>query len=195
MPRRVRPRITYANVASTLALVIALGGVSYAAGKINGNSLKDRTVGAKKIKKNVLGGTEINEGKLGRVPLAGAALNADTVGGQGPQSFKLTCPQGTTAVIGQCFETELRPDANWSDANKVCGAAGRRLPTLSELESARQNNFTVGVPPNNYELTSTFLFADNPPTEQVMQISPAGNRLHQPPTTAKPYRCVQNPTN
>src|SRR4051812_39006220 len=198
MPRRFRPRLSYANVASTLALILALGGVSYAAVKISGSSLKNRTVGAVKIKKNALGGTEINEAKVGKVPKAGLADNAgsaDTLGGQTAQSFKLSCPQGTTAVIGQCFETTLRPDANWSDANKICGAAGRRVPTLSELESARQNNFTVGNPPNNYELTSTFLFADNPPTEQVMQISPAGNRLHQPPSMAKPFRCIQNPTN
>src|SRR3954471_22176768 len=198
MPRRFRPRLSYANVASTLALILALGGVSYAAVKINGNSLKNRSVGAVKIKKNVLGGTEINEAKVGKVPKAGLAdnaTNAASLEGQSASSFKLSCPQGTTAVIGQCFETTLRPDANWSDANKICGAAGRRVPTLSELASARQNNFTVGNPPNNYELTSTFLFADNPPTEQVMQISPAGSRLHQPPSMAKPFRCVQDPTN
>jgi hypothetical protein len=194
----MRPRISYANVVSTLALVLALGGVSYAAVKINGKSIKDRTVTAKKIKKNSLGGTEINEGKVGKVPSAAnadSAGNANTVGGQSAQSFKLSCPQDTTVVIGQCFETALRPAEDWSGANKTCGSVGRRLPTLSELESARQNNFTVGVPPNNYELTSTFLFADNPPTEQVMQISPAGARLHQPPSMAKPFRCIQNPTN
>jgi hypothetical protein len=194
----MRPRISYANVVSTLALILALGGVSYAAVKINGKNIKDRTVGAKKIKKNSLGGNEINEGKLGKVPSAvnaDTATNANTVGGQNAQSFKLSCPQGTTLVIGQCFETSLRADATWSDANGACGAAGRRLPTLSELESARLNNFTVGVPPNNYELTSTFVFANNPPTETIMAISPQGFRLTLPPSTAKPFRCIQNPTN
>src|SRR5213592_1341806 len=103
----MRPRISYANVVSTLALILALGGVSYAAVKISGKSIKDRTVTAKKIKKNSLTGTEINEAKLGKVPLAvladnaGHAGNADTVGGQAASSFKLSCPQGTTAVIGQ----------------------------------------------------------------------------------------------
>src|SRR5919206_2285136 len=115
----MRPRISYANVVSTLALVLALGGVSYAAVKINGKTIKDRTVTAKKIKKNSLTGTEINEAKLGKVPKAaladnatnaGHATNADnatnasTLGGQAPSSFKLSCPQGTTLVIGQCFE-------------------------------------------------------------------------------------------
>jgi hypothetical protein len=201
MPRRFRPRISYANVVSTLALVLALGGVSYAAVKISGKTIKDRTVTAKKIKKNSLTGTEINEAKLGKVPVAALADNAtnagnaSTVGGQAPSAFKLSCPTGTTLAIGQCFETTLRADTSWSDANKICGSVGRRLPTLSELESARQNNVQVGVPPNNYELTSTFVFANNPPTETVMAISPAGDRLTIPPTTAKPYRCIQNPTN
>jgi hypothetical protein len=201
MRRRLRPRITYANVASTLALVLALGGVSYAAVKINGKSIKDRTVTAKKIKKNSLTGTEVNEAKLAKVPLAALADNAthatdaNTVGGQAPSSFKLSCPAGTTLVIGQCFETSLRSDATWSDANGACGAAGRRLPTLSELESARLNNFTVGVPPNNYELTSTFVFANNPPTETIMAISPQGFRLTLAPNQTKPFRCIQSPTN
>jgi hypothetical protein len=175
--------------------------------KINGKNLKDRTVAAKKLKKNTLTGTEINEAKLGKVPFAGLADNAtnatnathatdaNTVGGQAPSSFKLSCPQDTTAVIGQCFETALRPAENWSGANKTCGSVGRRLPTLSELESARQNNFTVGVPPNNYELSSTFVFANNPPTETIMAISPNGDRLIQTPSNTRPFRCIQNPTN
>ena len=191
----MRPRISYANVVSTLALILALGGVSYAAVKINGKNIKDRTVTAKKIKKNSLGGNEINEAKLAKVPAAALADNASSLGGQTAQSFKLSCPQDTTLVIGQCFETSLRADATWSDANGACGAAGRRLPTLSELESARLNNFTVGVPPNNYEMTSTFVFANNPPTETIRAISPAGNRLTLAPNQAKPFRCIQNPTN
>ena len=213
MPRRFRPRLSYANVASTLALVLALGGVSYAAVKINGKTIKNRTVGAAKIKKNALTGTEINEAKLGKVPLAALAdnatnaghalnadnathaTNADTVGGQAPSAFKLSCPQGLTLAIGQCFETTLRPAENWSGANKTCGSVGRRLPTLSELESARQNNVAVGVQPNNYELSSTFVFANNPPTETIMAISPAGDRLTLPPADTKPFRCIQNPTN
>lgn len=185
-----RPRISYANVVSTLALVLALGGVSYAAVKISGKSIKDRSVGAAKIKKNSLTGTEINEAKLGKVP---AAANADAVGGQSAQSFKLSCPQGTTAVIGECFETSLRAAASLSDAVKTCGAAGRRLPTFAELESARQNNVSVGAPSSNYEMSST-VGADSP--NNVLDIDSAGNRFAQTYTDAThQFRCVQSPTN
>jgi hypothetical protein len=191
----MRPRISYANVVSTLALVLALGGVSYAAVKINGKNIKDRTVTAKKIKKNSLGGNEINEGKLGKVLSAASAdtaANANTVGGQAPSSFKLSCPQDTTLAIGQCFETSLRTAANWKDANKTCGAAGRRVPTLAELDSARQNDVAVGVPPNNYEMSSTVVFET---ADKYQAISPAGDLLKQLLTDARPFRCIQSPTN
>ena len=197
----MRPRISYANVVSTLALILALGGVSYAAVRISGKSIKNRTVGAVKIKKNSLTGTEINEAKLGKVPLAALADsatnagNANTVGGQAPSAFKLSCPSGTTLAIGECFETSLRPDAKWTDANKTCGAAGRRVPTLSELDGIRQNNFTVGVPPNNYELSSTFELSGTGDTQVVMSMDPMGNLLAVPLTGTKPYRCVTTPTN
>jgi hypothetical protein len=202
MPRRFRPRISYANVVSTLALVLALGGVSYAAVKISGKTIKDRTVTAKKIKKNSLTGTEINEAKLGKVPKAALAdnatnaahaTNADTVGGQNPSSLKLSCPTGTTLAIGECFETTLRAADTWSNANKICGAAGRRLPTFAELESARQNNVAVGAPPSNYEMSAT-VGADSP--NNVLDIDPSGNRFAQTYTDAThQYRCIQSPTN
>jgi hypothetical protein len=189
MPRRFRPRLTYANVASTLALVLALGGVSYAAVTINGKNLKNRTVGAVKIKKNVLGGTEINELKLGKVASAG---NADTVGGQSPTSFKLSCPQGLTLAIGQCFETSLRTAATWSGANGTCGGLGRRVPTIAELDSARQNNVAVGVPLNNYEMSASINYDA---AEAYWSIDPAGNRVRDPIANTRPFRCIQSPTN
>jgi hypothetical protein len=201
MPRRFRPRLSYANVASTLALVLALGGVSYAAVKINGKSLKDRTVGAVKIKKNSLTGKEVNEAKLAKVPLAALAdnatnatnaTNAATLGGQAPSAFKLSCPQGLTLAIGQCFETSLRTADTWSGANKTCGSVGRRLPTIAELESARQNNVTVGVPPNNYEMSGSINYDA---AETVWSTDPAGNRVRDPLATTRPFRCIQNQTN
>jgi hypothetical protein len=197
----MRPRISYANVVSTLALVLALGGVSYAAVKINGKNLKDRTVTAKKIKKHSLTATEINKLKLGKVANAAiadnaahadTATNANTVGGQAPSSFKLSCPTGTTLAIGQCFETSLRTAASWSAANQTCGAAGRRVPTMAELDSARQNNVTVGVPPNNYEMSSSVVYEAG---EKYEATDPTGNTIRELLTAARPFRCIQSPTN
>jgi len=78
----MRPKLTYANVTATLALIIAVGGASaFAATQLAKNS-----VGAKQIKKNAvtgakvknqsLTGSDINLAKLGTVPSATHAANA-----------------------------------------------------------------------------------------------------------------------
>lgn len=86
-----RPRLSYANVVSSLALFLAIGGVSWAAATLPKNSvgskqLKKNAVTNKKIKKSAitsskvkdrsLVGADINLAKLGKVPTASAA---DTV--------------------------------------------------------------------------------------------------------------------
>ena len=46
---RMKKRLTYANVMSTIAVFVALGGSSYAAFSISGSSIKNRSIPAKKI--------------------------------------------------------------------------------------------------------------------------------------------------
>lgn len=72
-----------ALVISLIALFTALGGTGYAALRIDGRSIKNRTVAGKKIKKDSLGRAEIRESKLGRVPSArraNSAARADSAG-------------------------------------------------------------------------------------------------------------------
>ncbi len=69
--RRLRAKLTYANVMSTLAVFIALGGSSYAALKITGRDVKNSSLTYKDLKRNTLGGSRIRESRLGTVP-AGA---------------------------------------------------------------------------------------------------------------------------
>ena len=73
----MRRHLTYANVVSTLCLFVLLGGAAHAAGLINGKRLQNRTVGAKKIKRNSLGGAEVRESRLKRVPRASDAEALD----------------------------------------------------------------------------------------------------------------------
>jgi hypothetical protein len=209
MKRLPRPRISYANVVATLALVLAVGGTSYAAITINGKSLKNRSVAGKKLKKNTVTGTEVKESKLGKVPRATQADNAATadtaagastsanaskLGGQTPESYRVACPGGTIRVLDECFEPNLRTAGTFSAAVKACGADGRRLPTFGELEGARQNGFATGVPnTTDYELTAT-AYRDG--TDQVWGIDASGNRFPGDyPTYSKPFRCVAIPTN
>jgi hypothetical protein len=100
---QIRKRLTYANVMSSIAVFLLLGGgAAFAAGKLAKNSvgskqLKANSVTAKKIKKNAvtnkkikanavtgakvkdqsLTGADINLGTLGTVPNAAHATNSD----------------------------------------------------------------------------------------------------------------------
>jgi hypothetical protein len=86
LPSRLRRHLTYANAMASIAVFVALGGVSYAAATINGNSIVKRTIGAGKlkngtltsnqVKQNGLTGSVIDESSLATVPSAQTAASA-----------------------------------------------------------------------------------------------------------------------
>jgi hypothetical protein len=69
----VRP--SPALVISIIALIAALAGTAYAAGRINGSSIVGHSISGHKLKKNTLNGNQINNQKIGTVPTAKKALN------------------------------------------------------------------------------------------------------------------------
>jgi hypothetical protein len=91
----------YAAVTSTLALVVALGGTSYAATQIGTNQIAANAVTSPKIKNDSIQGKDVKESTLGRVPSASEALtaakadlatkaeDADTVNGVTPSKIFL----------------------------------------------------------------------------------------------------------
>ena len=94
---RFRPSLPL--VVSLLALVVSLGGTSYAAAKINGNQIKPGTLAGKtlkaktvkraKIAPDTLTGAQVKEVTLGKVRAAG---QADTAG---RADLALDVPDGT----------------------------------------------------------------------------------------------------
>jgi hypothetical protein len=89
----MRLRLTYSNVMSTLAFMLALGGGAAIAKQalLNGRDIRPRSIPANRIVKHSLTGSEINLGKLGVVRNAGHALTADNasgLGGQGPAAYE-----------------------------------------------------------------------------------------------------------
>jgi hypothetical protein len=101
--KHIRKRLTYANVMSSIAVFLVLGGgAAYAAKKIGSNEIKGNSittgkikkeaVTASKIKNNAIGtskiakdavtGDKVNESTLGQVPSAALAANANALGGK-----------------------------------------------------------------------------------------------------------------
>jgi hypothetical protein len=103
LPKLKQHRPSPAMVVALVALVAALGGTAYAAGKINGNSIQKQSIGAGKLKKKTLTGYQINTGKLGVVPAAQKANNVfwavvNNPAGVGNATLARASNAGTTAL-------------------------------------------------------------------------------------------------
>ncbi len=119
----MRRQLTYANVVSTVCLVLLLGGGTALANVlITKNGQVDRgTISGHKPPSgdhpNIIGGS-----------VAGADLSTKL-----KASLRLHCPSGLRQAGDICFEDSIRPAATLADALKTCASAGRRLPSLAEL--------------------------------------------------------------
>jgi hypothetical protein len=119
--RKRRPRLTYANVMSTVAVFIALGGSSYAAVTISGSSIRNRSIPGAKLRHDTLTGKQIRESKLARVP---RARNADKLGGLTAVDLKIKCPADTFPIADVCVERTPRPATSYSSAVLQCAQIG-----------------------------------------------------------------------
>jgi hypothetical protein len=137
MLSRLRPRVTYANVVSTLCLFIVLGGGAYAAVTLPKNS-----VGSKQIKKNAVTSPKVKDGSLTAadvksgqfalpgdlakyLPLGGMAANSSALGGIGPGGFV----HGAGKRLSGGFDDsasggELVPVPGGGSIKVSCGSSG-----------------------------------------------------------------------
>jgi hypothetical protein len=194
---RLRKRLTYANVMSTLAVFIALGGSSYAAYTINGATIKNRSIAGKKVRHNTLTGVQIKESRLRRVP---HAKTADTLDGVSAADLKIKCPADTFPTADVCVERTTRPPASYGSAIQACLAVGlatgpgRRLPTHGELRAA----LTAFQLAPGGELTSNVYPSSSPGELDVLYVTDQGGSVALTPNTgagSKAYRCVTDPLN
>ena len=111
-----RPVLSYANVMSTLAVVLAMSGTAVAATQISGTTIKDRTISHQKLALNTVTGAEVNESTLARVP------NADKLDGLDSAAFV----KGTNVKVYQGKRTGLPNDT-------ATNAALLSVPGLGQL--------------------------------------------------------------
>jgi hypothetical protein len=155
--KKIRHRLTYANVMSSIAVFLVLGGAAFAAVQLPKNSvgtkqLKKKAVTTAKIKDDAVTGAKANEATFGQVPSAASAtnashassadkatdatnatnaLNANTVGGH-----SASCPANTILIRGLCFDsTPNAVTTSVFSASDNCRAKGGWLPTPLALRS------------------------------------------------------------
>jgi hypothetical protein len=91
MRMALKRRPSPAMIVGVLALVMATAGTSIAAvnsGMINGGAIKKQSIGAGKLKKKTLTGFQINTKKLGMVPAAQSAIQAESLSPNGAAPLK-----------------------------------------------------------------------------------------------------------
>jgi hypothetical protein len=175
--KKIRKRLTYANVMSSIAVFLVIGGASaFAASHLAKNSvgtkqLKNNAVTTAKIKKNAvtgakvkdgsLTGADINLGTVGTVPSAAhassadSAGNANTVGGNSVVmiNFQASPSVGPTQILNLDGFT-LTASCNAGDETVVLANG----PSGSRLQSTSQDSFAPGENKNavfNDSLTPT----------------------------------------
>jgi hypothetical protein len=106
----VRGRLTYPHVASTLALVLALGGgVVYAADKIGSSEIARDAIKSKHLKDGQVKGPDVDESSLDRVPSAQEAVSAQTAASaQSAQTAVSAQTAESAESVGGVTETVVR---------------------------------------------------------------------------------------
>jgi hypothetical protein len=104
--KQIRKRLTYANVMSSLAVFLVLGGAAFAAAQLPKNSvgskqLKKNAVTTAKIKKDAVTGAKVKNGSLAASDFAAGQLPAGPKGAQGARGEK--GEQGERGPVGPTF--------------------------------------------------------------------------------------------
>lgn len=126
MPRRLRPRLTYANVVATIALFLSLGGTSYAVVKLAPGSVQTKHLRVGAVTTDRLAPGAVTRDKL-----------AADVGVRGPRGA--VGPQGAVGPRGASNGYEARGrDRNFPTTQnvRVTMAQLRALPAGSYLFNA-----------------------------------------------------------
>jgi hypothetical protein len=171
----MRSRLTYANVLSTVAVFIALGGGAYAATQLPANSvgtkqLKADAVKTGKVKNKTLLREDAAAGQFatpaqvaGRLPLGGTAANSSKLGGIAAAGFL----QGTGHLVTVDFDKT-------ADANDLVPVPGGGNVVLKC--DANGSGVGFGNVDRDYDVYQSFARSNSAPTNGHTTVHP-GNAV------------------
>lgn len=119
---RVRTKVTYANVMSTIAVFFAIGGGAvYAAGKINTGDIQRNAITAGLVKKDAIRGSEIKRNAIGSAEIKKNAIKGSDIrpGAITDADIRGSLPIATT-IRTEAFT--LVPESLEAVINLECGA-------------------------------------------------------------------------
>jgi hypothetical protein len=131
--RRIRRRLTFANVVSVIALFVALGGTALASVIITSNS---------QVAQNTISGHKPPSGKHPNI-IAGSINGKDIADRSGVD----TCKTPLVVKRGPICAGSDGVSRPWYEAVQHCAGFGLRLPSFSEAMALAINHDVPGVPP------------------------------------------------
>ena len=183
--RRLRPHLTYANVISTLCLILVLGGgAAYAANTIGSDDVIDNSLLSADLKNN----KAVKSADVQTRILNGADI-AD-------QSGVDTCTHGASR-FGDLCALDNNAQANWQGAIDACSALSLRVPSLSEAELLADHNTVPNLASGDTFWTDEFYTDNNTPPNafKAWTVTGSGSRGNQDFMNSAEVVCVTTPTN
>ncbi len=139
MLRKLRPRLTYANVASTLALVLAVGGGSaYAATKIGTSGIRQHAVTGAKLATNAVTASKVKNSALSGSDLRDSSVTTDDVRNGSLQAIDFAAnqlpagPKGDPATAIWAVVSEAGGLAAGKGVTATSGTGGDYLATIGQ---------------------------------------------------------------
>jgi hypothetical protein len=191
MRQWIRSHLTYANVMSTLAVFLVIGGgTALASYVITSNS---------QVGPGTISGHKPPTGKHANI-IAGSVNGQDLSGGI-KSSLRLHCPSDLHPVPDNapvlCAETSTRPYATYATALKRCAVVGLRLPTDGELALVYELGSTAPMGPewtssHYYDSKVGYLYAASLSMDDARNLDPTFDIAT---IGGEYYRCVTTPSN
>jgi hypothetical protein len=137
MLKALGSRLSYANVMATLAVFIAAGGSSYAVARLNGSQIRNRTIDHTKLKRHTLSGTEVNLGRLGKVPTASRADSSN---------ISRRAGSADTATHASSADTAINAGSAANATHAGSSDNATNAANASTLGGLAPSSFKVGCP-------------------------------------------------
>jgi hypothetical protein len=114
--KQIRKRLTYANVMSSIAVFLVIGGATAIAAK---QVLPKNSVGTKQLKKNAVTSPKLADGSVTSSEIADAAVTLAELANNSVNSAKITDASVTSADIADAAVTLAKLAGNSVDSTKV----------------------------------------------------------------------------
>jgi hypothetical protein len=191
--KQLRNRFTYANVMSSIAVFLVVGGASAFA------ALGQNTVGTKQLKKNAvtaakIGTNAITAAKIADGAVTGAKINASTVGKVPSAASADSANTAKSADVAKSADTAKSAETAKSADTAASAANASNAQTVGG-NTIENVNFTVDPPTGSTQILNLYGFtltASCPSSSglSVLVNGPNGSRVHSAGITTNESKVV-----